>query len=111
MMSGGSSSSKKIDFTSANKKDVLDVTNKKYCMATTRKGRLLREGKPYDHSCKNEKKEDVKPHQRSIWHVGDEVKKIRVEYHMTQTLLDWGIEPVRPIWPEQDKGTIALDED
>lgn len=72
-------------------------------MATTRVGRLLRDGKPYD------KPSESKPEDRSMWTVGDEVQKIHVEYHMTLTLLDWGIEPVRPMWPQQDKGKVDLE--
>ena len=98
--------SKSIDFSQANKMDVFDITQKKYTMATTRVGRLLRDGKPYDKPVKTEGGlED-----RSIWNIGDEVQKIHVEYHMTQTLMDWGIQPVRPMWPEQDKGEVDLEE-
>lgn len=95
------SAKKKISFEQANKKDVLDVTEKKYCMTTTKVGKLMKRGKPYDRP----EDQDTKPHQASIWNIGDEVKKIRLEYHMTQTLLDWGIQPVRPMWPEKDRGS------
>ena len=98
-----SRSSKVVNFSSANKKDVLDVTKRKHAMATTRVGKLIRDKKPYDPP-------SDKPRETSIWSVGDEVKKIHVEYHMTQTLLDWGIQPVRPMWPEHDKGKVDVDE-
>lgn len=100
--------SSKVDFSQANKMDVYDITKKKYTMATTRVGRLLRDGKPYDKPAPM-KKEIKELEDRSIWNVGDEVQKIHIEYHMTQTLLDWGIEPVRPMWPEKDKGTVDLE--
>lgn len=103
-----SSSLSKVDFNQANKKDVLDVTRKEYCMATTRMGKLMRDGKPYD---RPQVKKEAKPRQTSIWNIGDEVNKIGMEYHMTQTLIDWGIEPVRPIWPEMDKGSVVVPAD
>ena len=84
------SSSRQIDFTQANKKDVTTVTRNEYCMTTTRQGKLIRKEKPY--SRPNEK-ESV-----NIWNIGDELDKLRIEYHMTQTLLDWGIQPVQPKW-------------
>ncbi len=100
------SSSKFPKFSQANKKDVLDITKKEYTMSTTRAGKLLKDSKPYDRP--EDKKS--KPKQRAMWNIGDEVKKIHVEYHMTQTLYDWGIEPVRPMWPEQDKGPCVVKE-
>ena len=84
------SSLRKVDFTQANKKDVTDVTRNEYCMTTTRQGKLIREEKPYSRpKSRNEK---------AIWNIGDELDKLRIEYHMTQTLLDWGIHPVQPNW-------------
>lgn len=100
-------SSSKVDFSQANKDDVSDITKMKYAMATTRVGRLLRGGKPYDKPALV--KEENELQDRSIWNIGDEVKKIHMEYHMTQTLLDWGIEPVRLMWPEKDMGTVDLE--
>ena len=91
-MRTGGSSSRKIDFTQANKKDVTNVTRNEYCMTTTRQGKLIRKEKPY--SRPNEK-ESV-----NIWNIGDELDKLRIEYHMTQTLLDWGIQPVQPKWSQ-----------
>lgn len=44
----------KVDFNQANKMDVYDITKKKYTLATTRVGRLLRDGKPYDKPVKNQ---------------------------------------------------------
>ena len=82
--------------------DVYDITQKKYTMATTRPGKVL----DYRSTVKKEKDEHKL---RSYWDKGDEVKKMCVEYHMTQTLIDIGIELVRPMWPEQNKGRINLD--
>ena len=81
---------KQVNFTQANKKDVKDVTKNGYCMTTTRQGKLIREEKPY---CRPGSEKMV-----SIWNIGDELDKLRLEYHMTQTLLDWGVQPVRPDW-------------
>lgn len=107
-------SSAKVDFCQANKMDVCDITKMEYTMATTRVGRLLKDGEPCDvPKVKKEKSKEAKPYDRPVeklvWKIGDEVQKIHVEYHMTQTLIDWGIEPVRPMWPEQDKGKIDVD--
>lgn len=90
-MRSASSGSKEVDFIQANKKDVKDVTKNGYCMTTTRQGKLIRGETPYKKpgGPKN-KMESV-----NIWNIGDELDKVRVEYHMTQTLLDWGIQPIR----------------
>lgn len=87
------SRSRQVDFTQANKKDVKDVTNNEYCMTTTRQGKLIRKEKPYSRPTAKHEKESV-----NIWTIGDELDKLRVEYHMTQTLIDWGIQPVRAGW-------------
>ena len=89
------STSKHVDFTQANKKDVKDVTNSQYCMTTTRQGKLLRQEKPYSRPTSKNEKEMV-----SMWNIGDELDKLHVEYHMTQTLLDWGVTPIRPDWTQ-----------
>lgn len=100
---------KEFAFLQANKKDVDKVTNQKYTMTTTRKGRLLRDGKPYDPP---EKKSPKVPSPRRmvsvpVYDIGDKpLGKLHVEYHMTQTLLDWGIQLIRPEWPERDLGTV-----
>ena len=82
-------SSRQIDFTQANKKDVSDVTRNQYCMTTTRQGKLIRREKPYSRS-----------KEKNIWNIGGKLDELRVEYHMTQTLLDWGIQPVQPKWSQ-----------
>lgn len=82
--------------------DVNDITQNKYTMATTRPGKVLDYRSPV-------KKEKEKHELRSYWDIGDEVKKMCVEYHMTQTLIDLGIELVRPMWPEQNKGQVNLE--
>ena len=92
-MRTANSSSRKVDFTQANKKDVVDVTRNEYCMTTTRQGKLIRKETPYSRPKSINEKESV-----NIWNIGDELDKLRVEYHMTQTLLDWGIQPVQPHW-------------
>ena len=81
------SSSRQVEFTQANKKDVRAVTRNEYCMTTTRQGKVIRKEKPYSRS-----------KEKNIWNIGDELDKLCVEYHMTQTLLDWGIQPVQPQW-------------
>ena len=92
-MRASNSSSRRVDFTQANKKDVSDVTRNEYCMTTTRQGKVIRKEKPYSRPKSKNEKESV-----NIWNIGDEIDKLRIEYHMTQTLLDWGIQPVRPNW-------------
>lgn len=76
-----------VDFTQANKKDVKEVTRSEYCMTTTRQGKVIRNEKPYS-----------RMRSKSIWNIGDKQDKLGIEYHMTQTLLDWGIQPVQPNW-------------
>ncbi len=94
-MRAAGSSSRQIDFTQANKKDVKGVTRSEYCMTTTRQGKLLRKEKPYSRPKSMNEKESI-----NIWNIGDELDKLRIEYHMTQTLLDWGIHPVQPKWSQ-----------
>lgn len=81
-------------FVQANKKDVANITKLKYTMTTTSQGKLIRNSKPY------EKCADTKPEKKLInyYNIGDEVGKIELEYHMTHTLLDWGIQPTRLDW-------------
>ena len=88
-------SSRQVDFTQANKKDVTEVTRNEYCMTTTRQGKLIRKDKPYSRPKFKNEKESM-----NIWNIGDELDKLRIEYHMTQTLLDWGIQPVQPKWSQ-----------
>lgn len=78
---------REVDFSQANKKDVKEVTRNEYCMTTTRQGKLIRKEKPYS-----------RLRSRRIWNIGDRLDKLRIEYHMTQTLLDWGIQPLQPKW-------------
>ena len=80
-------SSKQVDFTQANKKDVKEVTRNEYCMTTTRQGKLIRRETPYSRS-----------RETDVWNTGAELDKLQIEYHMTQTLLDWGIQPIQPQW-------------
>lgn len=81
-------------------------------MATTRVGRLVKDGKPcdipevkkeglrdakpYDRPVAKKELEQVKPEERKTWKIGNELQKIDVEYHMTQTLIDWGVKLIRP---------------
>jgi hypothetical protein len=118
----------KVDFSQANKRDVSDVTKMKYAMATTRVGRLMKDGKvceepkvktetledkkerakPYDRTVvkkkKPQKEEELK--ERLVWRLGGVVKTMCVEYHMTQTLVDWGITPTRLQWG--NGGNVSL---
>lgn len=86
-----------VDFVQANKKDVTDITKLSYTMTTTRQGKLIRNGKPCDTSSSAE---DTKPEMKmlSYYNIGNEVGKLQLEYHMTHTLIDWGIQLVRPDW-------------
>ena len=88
-------SSRRVNFTQANKKDVRDVTRNEYCMTTTRQGKLIREEKPYSRPKPINEKESV-----NIWNIGDELDKLRIEYHMTETLRAWGIQLVQPKWSQ-----------
>lgn len=97
-----SSCSKQVDFTQANKKDVTEVTKNAYCMTTTRQGKLLRTEKPYSRP-NPAPKESLK----NVWTIGDELDKLHVEYHMTQTLLDWGIQPVCPKWSQSGSTVLS----
>ena len=84
------------DFVQANKKDVTDITKLSYTMTTTRQGKRIRNGKPCDPSSAK----DTKPEKKmlSYYNIGNEVGKLQLEYHMTHTLIDWGIKLVRPDW-------------
>ena len=101
-MRPANSCSKRVNFIQANKKDVSDVTSNKYCMTTTRQGKLIRKEKPYSRPKPKNELESV-----SFWNIGDEIDKLRIEYHMTQTLLDWGIQPVRPNWCKPGSATAS----
>ena len=92
-MRAASSSSRQVNFTQANKKDVKEVTRNGYCMTTTRQGKLIHKEKPYSRPNSKNEKQSV-----NIWNIGDELDKLRIEYHMTQTLLDWQIQPIQPQW-------------
>lgn len=100
---------REVKFDQANKKDVLDVTKKEYCMATTKVGRLLKNGKPYDRPKDTE--QPNMPREVNVWNIGDEVGKVSVEYHMTQTLLDWGIQRIIPDWPQKGGSSEMLQVD
>ena len=41
--------------------------------------------------------------------VTEELGKLELEYHITNTLWEWKIEPKRPDWPELDLGTVVID--
>ena len=85
----GCSPDDSVEFVQANKKDVTDITKTKYTMTTTRQGKVIRSKKPYDkHATKMMK----------YYHIGDDVGTLSLEYHMTHTLIDWKIVPVRPTW-------------
>ncbi len=87
-----------IDFTQANKKDVNNVTKQEYTMATTRQGKLIRNGKPYDRPSAS-RGTDSNPYPPLAYiQVYGEVSRLPLEYHMTHTLLDWGINLVQIDW-------------
>ena len=104
-----SKKSKTVNFIQASKKDVARVTSHEYCMATTRQGKLIRQEKPYSRP-QPQVQTNAKQELRSKWTIGEELDKLHVEYHMTQTLLDWGIKPTRPGWPLQESTeTIVIE--
>ena len=118
-----SSKSRECKFKQATKKDVSNVIkssntqntadeDKLYTMATTRRGKYIRDSKPYDRpEHAKRKKTDESPHmqKKQIWYKGEELGRLVVEYHMTNTLWDWNIDPKRPDWPEVDLGTVVID--
>ena len=104
--------SRDCKFKQANKKDVTNITKMDYTMATTKRGRFIRDGKPYDRPEKTKRGEASKePHmvKRGRWDVGEKLGRLQVEYHMTHTLWEWNVTPRRPDWPTTDMGTIVLD--
>lgn len=62
----------------------MKVTAGKYTMSTTKKGKLIRQIKPYDVQLKK------------LWRIGRECGKLTVRYRMGHTLKDMGIQ-LRPI--------------
>ena len=119
-----SGKSHECKFKQANKKDVNNIIQSNnmqstagedelYTMATTRRGKYIHDGKPYDRpEHVKRKKTGESPHmqKRWIWDKGEELGRLVVEYHMTNTLWDWKIEPKRPDWPEVDLGTVVIDD-
>ena len=108
--------SKECKFKQANKKDVKNVTKMNYTMTTTKRGRYIRNSKPYDrphHSEGESSSSSASPPRITmgdVWEVGRTLGSLCVEYHMTQTLLDWNV-PIRRVgWPGRDLGTIVLDD-
>ena len=69
-----------INFNQANKKDAFKVTEGKYTMSTTKKGRYLHRAAPYDVQLKK------------LWRVGPECGRLTVHYRMGHTLEDMGID-------------------
>ena len=111
--------SRECKFKQANKEDVGTVTKSTAgtgesqeirTMATTRRGRFIRDGKPYDRPEHAKKKKAPRTIKTGMWNVGEELGRLVVEYHMTNTLWDWKIEPKRPDWPEVDLGTVVIDD-
>ena len=118
-----SGKSRECKFKQATKKDVGNVIkssnmqstadeDKLYTMATTRRGKYIHDDKPYDRpEHAKRKKTGESPHMKKwIWDKGEELGRLVVEYHMTNTLWDWNIEPKRPDWPEVDLGTVVIDD-
>lgn len=67
-------------FNQANKKDAFKVTEGKYTMSTTKKGRYLHRAAPYNVQLKK------------LWKVGPECGRLSVRYRMGHTLEDMGVE-------------------
>lgn len=72
-----------IKFNQANKKDAFKVTEGKYTMSTTKKGRYIHRSAPYDVQLKK------------LWRIGRECGRLCVNYRMGHTLEEMGI-PLRP---------------
>lgn len=118
-----SDKSHECKFKQANKKDVSNVIKSSsmqstdgeqelHTMATTRRGRYIRDSKPYDRPehAKRKKADESPPMvKKRQWNRGEEVGRLVVEYHMTNTLQDWNIQPKRPDWPKVDLGTVVID--
>ncbi len=75
---------KDTDFDQANKKDTYRVTDGKYTMSTTKKGRYIHRTKPYDVQLKK------------LWRIGSECGRLTVNYRMGHTLREMGVQ-LRPI--------------
>ena len=75
---------KDIAFDQANKKDAYSVTEGKYTMSTTKKGRYIHRTKPYDVQLKK------------LWRIGNECGRLAVNYRMGHTLQEMGIQ-LKPI--------------
>jgi hypothetical protein len=75
---------KGVDFHQATKKDAFKVTEGKYTMSTTKKGRYIHRSTPYDVQLKK------------LWRVGPESSRLTVQYRMGHTLKDMGLE-LKPI--------------
>lgn len=70
------------NFNQANKKDAFKVTEGKYTMSTTKKGRYIHRSAPYDVQLKK------------LWRIGRECGRLTVNYRMGHTLEEMGI-PLR----------------
>lgn len=68
-----------ITFDQANKSDALRVTDGKYTMSTTKKGRHIHRVRPYDVQLKK------------LWRVGPECGRLTLNYRMGHTLREMGI--------------------
>ena len=74
---------KDISFDQANKKDAINVTSGKYTMSTTKKGKYIRRGAPYDVQLKK------------LWRISRECGRLTLLYRMGHTLEEMGVE-LRP---------------
>ena len=70
---------KDIQFNQATKKDAYKVTEGKYTMSTTKKGRYIQRSAPYDVQLKK------------LWRVGRECGRLTVNYRMGHTLKEMGV--------------------
>lgn len=75
---------KGVEFHQATKKDAYKVTEGKYTMSTTKKGRYIHRSTPYDVQLKK------------LWRVGPESSRLTIHYRMGHTLQDMGLE-LKPI--------------
>ncbi len=74
---------KDTQFNQANKKDAFKVTEGKYTMSTTKKGRYIHRSAPYDVQLKK------------LWRIGRECGRLCVNYRMGHSLEEMGVQ-LRP---------------
>ena len=75
-----------VQFYQANKKDAHSVTNGRYTMSTTKKGKYLNRTRPYEVRLKK------------IWQIREEVGRLTLHYRMGHVLEEMGIKVMPVNW-------------